>query len=94
LLGVLTGRVAQLLRNCDDACGYGVAGTIECAELTVNDNFARVGPMHAGQNPHQRRFAGSILAGPHSGSCVSVNEQDYNDGGQNEYPIGKLKARY
>ena len=46
----------------DDAAVQGVADALQVDRLSVEEDFAAVGPVDAGQDFHERRFAGPVLA--------------------------------
>ena len=52
----------QLLVDEDDAAVQGVADALQVDRLSVEEDFAAVGPVDAGQDFHERRFAGPVLA--------------------------------
>ena len=56
------GNEIELLKDDRDAGLLGFARIAKVDRPAVQQNFARVGRKHAGQNVHQRRFAGAVLA--------------------------------
>ena len=53
---------SQLLRNGGNARRDGIVRAAEVIGLAINRDLALIGPVHAAQNPRQRRFAGAVLA--------------------------------
>ena len=55
------GEERRLLVDHRDARVAGIRGAVERDRLTVDQHVALVGPLYAGEHPHDRRLAGAVL---------------------------------